>query len=145
MVVDRSVEALNEACRSRGIRLTGQRKAISEVMARAQDHPSATDIHELVTRKHPRISLATVYRTLSVLRDAGIVEEHRFGEGRCHYELADGPHHDHLIDAETGQIVEFTDPEIERLQHAIAERLGYRLTGHKLELYGVRAGDADQG
>jgi len=141
MAVARSVEALNEACRSRGIKLTGQRRAISEVMAGARDHPSATQIHELVTRKHPRISLATVYRTLSVLRDAGIVDEHRFGEGRCHYELADGPHHDHLIDAKTGQIVEFADLEIERLQHAIAKRLGYRLTGHKLELYGVRTQD----
>lgn len=139
MAVGRSAEALNEACRSRGIKLTGQRKAISEVIAGARDHPSATQIHELVTRTHPRIALATVYRTLSVLRDAGIVDEHRFGEGRCHYELSDGAHHDHLIDAETGQIVEFTDPEIERLQHAIAERFGYRLTGHKLELYGVRA------
>lgn len=136
-----TLERLTEACRAHGIKLTGQRRAISQVIASTQGHPSANQIHELVSRNHPRISLATVYRTLKTLRDAGIVEEHTFGEDHCHYELADGPHHDHLIDAETGQIVEFVDLEIERLQHAIAKRLGYRLTAHKLELYGVRADD----
>jgi Fur family ferric uptake transcriptional regulator len=83
--------------------------------------------------------LATVYRTLALLRDAGMVIEHAFPDGRCHYELAGRPHHDHLIDAENGTIVEFCDPEIELLQEAIARRLGYRLTGHRLELYGVRS------
>jgi Fur family transcriptional regulator, ferric uptake regulator len=136
-----TLQWLTEVCRARDIKLTGQRRAILQVIAIAHGHPSANQVHELVCRDHPRISLATVYRTLKTLRDAGIVEEHTFGEDRCHYEVADGPHHDHLIDAVTGQIVEFVDPEIEKLQHAIAKRLGYRLTAHKLELFGVRTND----
>lgn len=125
-------------CRQQGIRLTGQRRVISEVMASGLDHPSATEIHALAVRRQPRISLATVYRTLRTLGAAGLVTEHAFPDGRCHYELAGGSHHDHLIDGETGAIIEFCDEEIERLQTAIAARLGYRLTGHRLELYGVR-------
>lgn len=136
------VDAFALLCRARGIKLTGQRRAIAEVIIDAKDHPCVDQIYALVAREHPRISLATVYRTLRTLRDAGIVEEHSFGEGRSHYELASGTHHDHLIDTTSGEIVEFCDPEIERLQQAIAERLGYRLVSHKLELYAVpsRAG-----
>lgn len=125
-------------CREKGLRLTGQRRVISEVIASGLDHPCATQIHDLAVRRQPRISLATVYRTLRTLCEAGLVNEHAFQDGRCHYELAGRPHHDHLIDSETGQIIEFCDQEIERLQQAIAARLGYRLTGHRLELYGVR-------
>lgn len=135
---DRSLAAFLKTCRARGIKLTGQRKAIAEVIVGAQTHPCAQQIHELVTRTHPRISLATVYRTMGMLRDAGMVEEHTFNEGRSHYELAKRDHHDHLIDAESGAIIEFCEPEIERLQQIVAKRLGYRLIGHKLELYGVR-------
>ena len=133
------LDAFADLCRSRGIKLTDQRRAIAEVIIKAKDHPCVDKIHALVAREHPRVSLATVYRTMRTLRDAGIVEEHSFGEGRNHYELASGTHHDHLIDTTTGDIVEFCDPEIERLQQAIAERLGYRLVGHKLELYAVPA------
>lgn len=136
-----NIDALADLCRSRGIKLTGQRRAIAEVIINAKDHLCVDKIHALVASEHPRISLATVYRTMRTLRDAGIVEEHSFGEGRHHYELASGTHHDHLIDTITGDIVEFCDPEIERLQLMIAERLGYRLVGHKLELYGVREDD----
>jgi Fur family ferric uptake transcriptional regulator len=131
------LDAFDDMCRSRGLRLTGQRRAIAKVIIEAKEHPSADRIHALVSSEHPRISLATVYRTMRTLRDAGIVEEHSFGEGRHHYELSSGIHHDHLIDTTSGAIVEFCDPEIERLQQAIAERLGYRLVGHRLELYAV--------
>lgn len=134
-----SLEALAAACKSRGIKVTEQRKAICRALLQAENHPSAVQLHAGLADRHPNISLATVYRTMRTLCDAGIVEEHDFGAGCGHFELAGGPHHDHLIDAENGTIVEFSDPEIERLQDAIAERLGYRLTGHRLELYGVRA------
>ena len=130
---------LIDLCQQRGIKLTGQRKVIAEVIAGALDHPSAPQIHTRALLRHPRIALATVYRTLRVLREAGLLNEHEFPDGRCHYELASGPHHDHLIDSESGTVIEFCDPEIERLQQSIAGRLGYRLTGHKLVLYGVRA------
>ena len=135
-------EAFLRTCKQKGIRLTGQRRVIAEVMASGLDHPSATQIHDLAVSRQPRISLATVYRTLRTLGEAGLVTEHAFQEGRCHYELAGGLHHDHLIDGETGAIIEFCDEEIERLQTEIAARLGYRLTGHRLELYGVRETEA---
>ncbi|ODT64905.1 MAG: transcriptional repressor [Pelagibacterium sp. SCN 63-23] len=134
-----SVESFIDQCRTRGIKLTGQRRVIARVMVEERGHPNAEQIHEVAAREFARISLATVYRTLALLRDAGMVIEHAFPDGRCHYELAGRPHHDHLIDAESGTIVEFCDPEIELLQEAIARRLGYRLTGHRLELYGVRS------
>lgn len=134
-----SVESFIDQCRSRGIKLTGQRRVIARVMVEEQGHPNAEQIHEVAAREFARISLATVYRTLALLRDAGMVIEHTFPDGRCHYELAGRPHHDHLIDAENGTIVEFCDAEIELLQEAIARRLGYRLTGHRLELYGFRS------
>lgn len=134
-----SFEALVGSFKRRGIKLTAQRKAICRALVQAENHPSAIELHAAVIFRHPHISLATVYRTLRMLCDAEIVEEHDFGAGCSHFELAGGPHHDHLIDAESGTIVEFCDPEIERLQQAVAERLGYRLTGHRLELYGVRA------
>jgi len=134
-----SVESFIDECRAKGIKLTGQRRVIAQVMVEGQRHPNAEQIHEDAARQLRRISLATVYRTLRVLRDAGMTIEHAFPDGRCHYELTGRPHHDHLIDKESGAIIEFCDPEIERLQQAIARRLGYRLTGHRLELYGVRA------
>lgn len=134
-----SPDALANLLRSRGIKLTGQRRAIAQIIVEAKDHPCVDKIHALVTATHPRISLATVYRTVRILRDAGLIEEHSFGEGRNHYELASGAHHDHLIDTSSGAIIEFCDAEIERLQRRIAERLGYKLIGHKLELYATPA------
>lgn len=126
-------------CNQKGIKLTGQRLVISEILCGSLDHPSADQIYRKAVARHPRISLATVYRTLRLFRDAGLVIEQAFQDDRCHYELASDPRHDHLLDVETGAIVEFRDPEIERLEEAIAARLGYRLTGHRLELYGTRA------
>lgn len=137
-----SFEQLVSACRSRGLRLTGQRLAICEAISRT-GHQSADQIHAAMIESHPRVSIATVYRTLRLLSEAGVIEEHRFGEGRSQFEIGGRPHHDHLIDAENGAIIEFCDPEIERLQEAIADRLGYRLTGHRLELFGVRAARRD--
>lgn len=134
-----SVDRFADQCRAKGIKLTGQRRVIAQAMVEGQDHPNAEQIHAIAARQFDRISLATVYRTMRVLRDAGMVIEHTFPDGRYHYEMAGRPHHDHLIDEESGAILEFCDPEIERLQQAIALRLGYRLTGHRLELYGVRA------
>lgn len=136
-----SLEALAEAFKGRGIKVTEQRKAICRALLQSENHPSAVQLHARLADRHPHISLATVYRTMRTLCDAGIVEEHDFGAGFGHYELVGGSHHDHLIDAESGTIVEFCDPEIERLQEAIAKRLGYRLVGHRLELYGVRANE----
>ena len=130
-------DQLVSACRSRGLRLTGQHLAICKVVSRT-GHQTADQIHATLIESHPRVSIATVYRTLRVLSEAGVIEEHRFGESRARFEIGGRPHHDHLIDAESGAIVEFCDPEIERLQEAVAERLGYRLTGHRLELFGVR-------
>ena len=134
-----SVENFIDQCRAQGLRLTGQRRVIAQVMVEGDGHPNAEQIHAIAARQFDRLSLATVYRTLRLLCDAGMVIEHAFPDGRCHFELASRPHHDHLIDEETGAIVEFCDPEIELLQEAIARRLGYRLTGHRLELYGVRS------
>lgn len=138
MSATQRLSKLVAACRAKGIKLTGQRRAVLTAIADAHDHPDAHAVHETVSRSNPNISLATVYRTLRVLSGAGLLAEHTFGDGRCHYEAADGPHHDHLIDEETGAIVEFCDPDIERLQHMVAARLGYRLTTHRLQLYGIR-------
>lgn len=138
MSATRRLSKLLAACRTKGIKLTGQRRAVLTAIANAHDHPDAHAVHELVSKSNANISLATVYRTVRTLSAAGLLDEHTFGDGRCHYEAADGPHHDHLIDEETGAIVEFCDPEIERLQHMVAARLGYRLTTHRLQLYGVR-------
>ena len=122
--------------RAHGIKLTGQRRLIFEFIARAADHLCTHEIHAAVMHQRPHISLATVYRTLRVLRDAGVVEEHRFGEARCQYELASGQHHDHLIDQATGDAIEFFDSELEELQRRVAQRLGYRLVHHQLTLFG---------
>jgi Fur family ferric uptake transcriptional regulator len=134
-------DAFANLLRSRGIKLTARRRAIAKIIIDAKDHPCVNEIHALVTAKHPRISLATVYRTVRVLRDAGFIEEHSFGEGRNHYELASGAHHDHPIDTTSGAIIEFCDPEIVKLQQRIAKRLGYDLVGHRLELYAVPRDD----
>ncbi len=125
-------------CEDRGLRLTEQRRVIAGVLQDADDHPDVEELYGRVTAVDPRISLATVYRTVKLFEEAGILDKHEFGDGRARYETADREHHDHLIDMQTGEVIEFVDPEIERLQERIAERLGYRLKGHKLELYGVR-------
>ena len=129
--------ALAEMCCEKGIRLTWQRKLILSVLSDAADHPDAEEIYRRAHKKDKRISLSTVYRTVSLLQEAGIVEKHNFRDATARYERADAEHHDHLIDVESGRVMEFQNEEIERLQLAIARKLGYRLISHRLELYGV--------
>lgn len=124
-------------CEARGLRLTGQRRTIASVLEAADDHPHVEELYNRASAVDPRISLATVYRTVKLFEEAGILEKLEFGDGRARYEDAERDHHDHLIDITTGEVIEFVDPEIEELQERIAKRLGYRLKGHRLELYGV--------
>lgn len=122
-------------CEAQGMRLTGQRRTIAAVIEEAEDHPDVVELHARATQVDPGISLATVYRTVKLFEEAGILEKHDFGDGRARYEAADRDHHDHLIDIVTGEVIEFVDPEIEALQEKIARRLGYQIVDHRLELY----------
>lgn len=129
---------IEKACLDKGMRMTGPRRIIAAVLARASDHPDVEELHRRASAEDPGISIATVYRTVKLFEDAGILERHDFGDGRSRYEQASDDHHDHLIDLNTGEVIEFRNEDIERLQEAVAERLGYRLVDHRLELYGVR-------
>ena len=124
-------------CEARGLRMTDQRRTIAAVLEAAQDHPDVEELYNRASRADPRISIATVYRTVKLFEESGILEKHEFGDGRARYEAADRDHHDHLIDLATGEVVEFYDEEIEALQRRVAEKLGYELRGHRLELYGT--------
>lgn len=124
-------------CEHSGLRMTEQRRVIAAVLQDSQDHPDVEELYTRASAIDPRISIATVYRTVKLFEEAGILEKHEFGDGRARYESADRDHHDHLIDMNSGQVIEFCDPEIEALQEKIAEKLGYKLKGHRLELYGV--------
>lgn len=121
-----------------GLRMTGQRRVIAQVLEDADDHPDVEELHARANAQDAGISIATVYRTVKLFEEAGLLEKHEFGDGRARYEDAEREHHDHLIDMQTGEVIEFVDPEIEELQERIARRLGYRLKGHRLELYGVK-------
>ncbi|GAA3873284.1 Fur family transcriptional regulator [Celeribacter arenosi] len=125
-------------CEEKGLRLTEQRRVIASVLEQSRDHPDVDELHARAMARDPKISLATVYRTVKLFEEEGILERHDFGYGRARYEDADRAHHDHLIDIESGKVIEFIDPEIEELQERIAAKLGYDLKGHRLELYGVR-------
>ena len=118
--------------------MTGQRRTIARVLEASDDHPDVEQLYARAVETDPQISIATVYRTVKLFEEAGILEKLEFGDGRARYEDADRDHHDHLIDLSTGEVIEFVDPEIEELQERIAEKLGYELRGHRLELYGVR-------
>jgi Fur family ferric uptake transcriptional regulator len=128
-----------ERCEARGLRLTGQRRTIARVLEESGDHPDVEELHARASREDPGISIATVYRTVKLFEESGIIERLEFRDGRARYEDAERDHHDHLIDIHTGEVIEFVDPDIEALQERIAERLGYRLMGHRLELYGLPA------
>lgn len=119
------------------MRMTDQRKVIARVLSAAQDHPDVEELYRRSAAVDPNISIATVYRTVRLFEEAGIIARHDFRDGRSRYEQAGEEHHDHLIDMKSGQVIEFIDEEIERLQHLIARRLGFRLIDHRLELYGV--------
>jgi len=133
-------------CTERGLKMTGQRRVIARVLSDATDHPDVEQLHHRATAIDPRISVATVYRTLRLFEEANILERHEFRSGRARYEEAPEEHHDHLIDVQSGRVLEFQDQEIEALQRKVAERLGYRLVDHRLELYAVPlAGTAGRG
>lgn len=130
-------DTIIERCEANGLRLTGQRRTIAAVLESAADHPDVEELYNRASAVDPRISLATVYRTVKLFEEAGILEKHEFGDGRARYEDAEREHHDHLIDIQSGEVIEFIDEEIEKLQERIADKLGYELRGHRLELYGV--------
>ena len=129
---------IEEKCISKGVKLTGQRKIIARVMSEAEDHPDVDELYKRVTKVDPKISIATVYRTVKLFEEAGILAKHDFKGGKARYEEISESHHDHLIDVKTGEIIEFVDDEIEKLQKKVAEKYGYTLVDHKLELYGVK-------
>lgn len=129
--------SLEEICIAKGLRMTEQRRVIARVLEKASDHPDVEELYRRASAIDPKISIATVYRTMKLFDDAGVVARHDFGAGRSRYETLPEEHHDHLIDLRTGKVVEFVDADIEKLQQAIAKRLGYRLVDHRLELYGV--------
>jgi Fur family ferric uptake transcriptional regulator len=122
-------------CKEHGLRLTGPRRVIIRVLAEAEDHPDAVELHRRVTKIDPGVAMATVYRTLKLFEENGVLERHTFGDGPARFESAGNEHHDHLINIETGDVIEFRSDEIERLQEEIACKLGFSIIGHKLEIY----------
>jgi len=130
-------DTILERCEAKGLRLTEQRRVIARVLEDAQDHPDVEELYARASAIDDGISLATVYRTVKLFEEAGIIEKLEFRDGRARYEDAERDHHDHLIDLHSGEVIEFVDAEIEALQEKIAEKLGYDLKGHRLELYGV--------
>jgi Fur family transcriptional regulator, ferric uptake regulator len=130
---------IEQLCHEKGLRITEQRRVIARVLSDAEDHPDVELLHQRASSIDPGISIATVYRTVRLFEDAGILERHDFGDGRSRYEAAPESHHDHLINVETGEVIEFVDRDLEELQRRIAEKLGFRLVDHRLELYGVSA------
>jgi Fur family ferric uptake transcriptional regulator len=128
---------IERLCAERGMRMTGQRRVIAKVLSEADDHPDVEEVHRRASARDPRISLSTVYRTVRLFEGAGILERHEFGDGRARYEPAGHGHHDHLINVKTGEVIEFKNEQIERLQEAVARDLGFRLIGHRLELFGT--------
>ena len=131
------MDRLEKACIEKGMRMTDQRRVIARVLSSADDHPDVEELHRRAHAIDPHISIATVYRTVRLFEESGIIERHDFRDGRSRYEETPDHHHDHLIDMKTGKVVEFVDEEIEALQHTIAKKLGYKLIDHRLELYGV--------
>ena len=138
VVVVHGVSAMMDTlCAERGLRITDQRRVIARVISDADDHPDVEELYRRASAIDGKISIATVYRTVRLFEEAGILDRHDFGDGRARYEASPEAHHDHLIDVETGKVIEFVDPELEALQKVIAEKLGYRLVDHRMELYGV--------
>ena len=138
------MNTIEEKCKAKGVRLTDQRKIIAQVMSDskikygAQDHPDVDELHKRVIEIDSKISIATVYRTMKLFEESGIIEKHDFKSGKARYEQSPDEHHDHLIDINSGEIVEFVDKDIEKLQNEVARKLGYKLLDHKLELYGSK-------
>jgi len=131
-------ETIAEKCIAKGVKLTDQRKIIARVMSESQDHPDVDELYNRVSKIDQKISIATVYRTVKLFEEAGILTKHDFKGGKARYEELNESHHDHLIDIKTGEIIEFVNDDIEKLQKKVAEKYGYELVDHKLELYGVK-------
>ena len=129
---------IEKKCKSKGVKLTDQRKIIAKVMSESNDHPNVDELYNRVSKIDEKISIATVYRTVKLFEESGILAKHDFKGGKARYEELNEGHHDHLIDGKTGEIIEFVDNEIEELQKKVAEKYGYKLVDHKLELYGVK-------
>jgi Fur family ferric uptake transcriptional regulator len=136
---------IEELCLAKGMKMTGQRRIIARVLSEATDHPDVEEVYRRAVQIDPHISIATVYRTVRLFEEANILERHDFGDGRSRYEEVGDDHHDHLIDIQSGRVIEFRSPEIEAIQREVAERFGYRLVGHRLELFGVPLDHAKEG
>jgi Fur family ferric uptake transcriptional regulator len=131
-------DSIEQKCIDKGVKLTDQRKIIAKVMSESDDHPDVDELYKRVSKIDSKISIATVYRTVKLFEEFGILAKHEFKGGKARYEKLNEDHHDHLIDVKTGEIIEFVDNEIEKLQKKVAEKYGYKLVDHKLELYGVK-------
>ena len=131
-------ETIEQKCIAKGVKLTDQRKIIAKVMSESISHPDVDELYKRVSKIDTKISIATIYRTVKLFEEAGIIAKHDFKGGKARYEELSESHHDHLIDIKTGEIIEFVDEEIEKLQKKVAEKYGYDLVDHKLELYGVK-------
>ena len=131
-------ENIEQKCIAKGVKLTEQRKIIAKIMSESNDHPDVDELYNRVSKIDSKISIATVYRTVKLFEESGIVEKHDFKGGKARYEQSPDEHHDHLIDIKSGEIIEFVDEEIEKLQKKVAEKYGYKLVDHKLELYGIK-------
>ncbi len=139
------MEGIEARCIKQGMRMTEQRRVIAQVLEQAHDHPDVEELYRRAAAVDDKISIATVYRTVRLFEEAGILERHDFRDGRSRYEQVSEDHHDHLIDLQSGKVVEFTNEEIEKLQQEVARRLGYKLVDHRLELYGVPLEDVASG
>ncbi len=135
--MSKPISNLEELCVTKGMRMTDQRRVIARVLQSSKDHPDTEEVYRRAIQVDDKISISTVYRTVKLFEDAGIIERHEFGDGRSRYETMPEEHHDHMIDLKSGKVIEFKNEEIEALQQAIAKKLGYRLVDHRLELYGV--------
>ena len=131
-------DSIEKKCILKGVKLTEQRKIIAKVMSESEDHPNVDELYKRVSKIDTKISIATVYRTVKLFEESGILAKHDFKGGKARYEPLNESHHDHLIDVKTGEIIEFVDEEIEKLQKKVAEKYGYKLVDHKLELYGIK-------
>ena len=131
-------DSIEKKCIAKGVKLTEQRKIIAKVMSESEDHPDVDELYKRVSKIDSKISIATVYRTVKLFEESGILTKHEFKGGKARYETLNESHHDHLIDIKTGEIIEFVDDEIEKLQEKVAEKYGYKLVDHKLELYGIK-------
>ena len=137
-------ETIEEKCLAKGVKLTDQRRIIAKIMSESTDHPDVDELYERASKIDAKISIATVYRTVKLFEESGILTKHEFKGSKARYEELNEGHHDHLIDVKSGEIIEFVDEEIESLQRKVAEKHGYKLVDHKLELYGVKANTKDE-